>query len=100
MSLSGVRIRFTCDQFPVQAEGDVDGDKFYFRARWGEWAFGVPSNPADDPADVAFGNAEGFVSGSGYDDTQWLTLDAARQIMLEAAQQYRLWKARAVLSLP
>lgn len=91
----GVHIVFTCDQFPVQAEGEVDGERFYFRARWGEMAFNVASNPADDPVSVECGMAEGYRDELGYDDTEYLSLDDAEAFIRAAAVKYRAWKQRA-----
>lgn len=34
---------------PVQAEGTIGGNKFYFRARWDTWSFAVSENPEIDP---------------------------------------------------
>ena len=93
--MDGVHTIFTCDQFPVQAEGEVDGDKFYFRARHGEWSFGIASNPADDPVDVHLGMAEGYLEEGEYDDTGYVTLDEAQQWIDAGAKAYRAWKTRA-----
>jgi len=35
---------------PVQAEGTVNGQPFYFRARGEHWSFGVGVDPIGDPA--------------------------------------------------
>lgn len=44
--------RFTTTAAPVQAEGTVDGDAFYFRARNESWEFAVSEDPAIDPASI------------------------------------------------
>jgi len=37
----------TCPACPVQIEGAVDGMRFYYRARWDAWSFGV-GHTSDD----------------------------------------------------
>lgn len=97
---NGLHMFFTCDQFPVQAEGGIDGDAFYFRARWGEWSIGIPSNPAHEAIDVHLGAAEGFLREGEYDDTETMTLDTAEALIRTSAEQYRAWKARAKTAVP
>lgn len=57
---------------PVQADGEVDGLPWYFRARYNHWEFAVSKNPRYDPAAVGLRNGpEGwFISRpwmAGYD---------------------------------
>lgn len=34
---------------PVQAEGTINGEPFYFRARWDHWSLGVGGDPVSAP---------------------------------------------------
>lgn len=34
---------------PVQAEGEIDGKEFYFRARGGHWSIGIGGDPVTNP---------------------------------------------------
>lgn len=53
-------------QCPVQAEGDVFGFPFYFRARHGAWTFDVASK-GRDPVDYGdLFQAEGVDTTGGY----------------------------------
>jgi hypothetical protein len=40
---------FTTDAAPVQAEGTVNGRRFYFRSRHKEWTFAVAEHPDINP---------------------------------------------------
>ena len=46
----GVWIRSVGGSCPCQADGTMDGNPFYFRARHGEWSFCV-TKPGVDPVD-------------------------------------------------
>lgn len=34
-------LRMTCEVYPVQVEGTIDGNGLYFRARWDVWQLAV-----------------------------------------------------------
>lgn len=85
----GYKGTFTCDQFPVQAEGKIGVLPFYFRARHGEWALAVPLIETGDPVDVLVNGGDGTVIEGGYDDAEYLSLDAARSIIDGAVNSYR-----------
>jgi hypothetical protein len=58
-----VRFTVTTPAAPVQAEGDVGGRPFYFRARHDEWSFAVAERAGVDPATVG---PEAEAAGDGY----------------------------------
>lgn len=78
---------------PVQSEGTVNGDRFYFRARGNHWSFSV----GDDPVGVSCGLAEGFHHeeeyGDGPYDAGWMPVEEAEAFIRRAAQLYVAAKA-------
>ena len=76
---------------PVQAEGTIDGEPFYFRARWSHWAVSVggedvvmrPSWRHEELyADERF--AAGYMS---HDEVRAFIVKAARAYAARASQQ-------------
>ena len=57
----GIRGEITGTVCPTQAEGTVDGQFFYFRARWGDWTLAI-SDTAQDAVRTAmdFGDSHGW----------------------------------------
>ncbi len=51
----GIDARVTCSLFPVQIEGTVDGDYFYFRARGGEWTLSLGATKDEAISNAACG---------------------------------------------
>lgn len=69
---------------PVQAEGTIDGQPFYFRARGEHWAFHVG---ADDPVgDPEWTYAEEYPGGRYA--AGWMSEDEARAFINRAANLY------------
>jgi hypothetical protein len=58
-----VTVRFLTDAAPIQAEGDVRGRPFYFRARHNAWRFVVSESPDLDPVEI---EAEHVAAGQGW----------------------------------
>jgi hypothetical protein len=57
---------------PVQAEGTINGFKFYFRSRHNEWTFAISEYPEIDPVDIQFpetGKLYGFFAQGEYGGT-------------------------------
>lgn len=55
-------IEWLSGQCPVQAEGDIGGKKFYFRARWNKWSVAIGDNPVGKPEFIyseSWGNTPG-----------------------------------------
>lgn len=71
---------------PVQAEGDVDGQRFYFRARYDEWQFHVA--PSDDAifADPTFYIERDY--GGGF-DAGWMPKHEALGFIVASIAEYR-----------
>lgn len=68
---------------PVQAEGTIDGEPFYFRARGERWSIGIGGDVVADP-DWYYEEpypGEKFAAG-------WMTDDEARKFISEAAERY------------
>ena len=75
---------------PMQAEGTMpDGKRFYFRARWKHWTFGVHES---DPVGVSAGMIEGFRLcapwGNGPYEAGYMPDDVAEAIIAECAEKY------------
>lgn len=60
--LEAVGGRWTCNACPVQAEGEIGGHGWYFRARYETWSFSVsePGGDHDAAVDVSCGFASGW----------------------------------------
>ena len=68
MTSPGFSWRLTCEACPVQLDGEVDGMRWYFRARGTTWEFGVGAT--DQEADWASeGLGEGFRRTGEYLDS-------------------------------
>lgn len=72
-------------QCPVQAEGFVDGEPFYFRSRGCAWTMGIGGEPVGAPA-WEYGEPYGEWPDAGF-----ITLDEARGF-IEAS--VKLWRER------
>ena len=93
---AGVRAGLTVDWIggncPVQAEGSIDGKRFYFRARGEHWQFHV-----SDEGDGRARDWPDFMTcwvheepwGDGPYDAGWMPEDVARQMIAKGAEAYR-----------
>jgi hypothetical protein len=86
---------FTCTAAPVQAEGKICGNPFYFRSRHEHWSFGLSENPAIDPEDIDSperGAAHGFFVEEKYGDqlsaASYMPLNEAGRIIESCAERY------------
>ncbi|AQQ02408.1 hypothetical protein B0E33_01385 [Roseibium algicola] len=82
---------------PVQAEGKIDGEPFYFRARGNSWSLSIGSEENDNSSvgiygkDVV-GNPSWYYEeeyGTGPYDAGWMNMDVARQMIEKAAKLWR-----------
>ena len=64
---------------PVQAEGTIGGEPFYFRARYDRWTIAIGSDVFDKP---------GWFYEEEYPNAGWMTEAEARAFIEDAAQRY------------
>ena len=83
-----IEIQFTCDSCPVQAEGTVDGVPFYFRARWDRWRMTIGDDCCSITPLPGQWRCEGDRCAAGF-----MSLDAARLIIEQCAEQWRAAQA-------
>lgn len=74
---------------PVQAEGEIDGKPFYFRARGQRWSMGVGGEPAGSPE---WEHREGW--GDSPYAAGWMPEETAIAMIEKAAILYRCDKAK------
>jgi hypothetical protein len=81
----GILIDYIGGNCPVQAEGSIDGQRFYFRARGQHWSLSIGG---DDPA-----MSEGWYYDQPFGDTKyaagWMTWGQAEAYIIEGARRYR-----------
>lgn len=71
---------------PVQAEGKVDGNYFYFRARGDEWQFHVARTNEEIFSKPIFYKEQEF--GTGF-DASWMDAETALDFITESIAEYR-----------
>ena len=84
MTTSGILYEWTCDGAPLQAEGMIDGNPFYFRSRGNYWSVGIGGEPVCDPA-WEYGEdygAEAF-------DASWMPKEIGAAFIAKAADMWR-----------
>lgn len=77
---------------PVQAEGTVNGQEFYFRARHAHWRMNIGGDVVANPA---WSYSEPY--GDGPHDAGWMEESEARAFIAKAAN---LWLAVAAKPSP
>lgn len=79
-----VRIDTIGGNCPVQAEGTIDGEPFYFRARGCSWSIGIGADPVSLPAWYC-------ENPYGKDfDAGWMTITEARAFIEISARAWRI----------
>ena len=81
---------------PVQAEGTIDGNQFYFRAKYDEWTFAISENPKFDPVDIQnfeTGIKYGFYKESEYGikgshSASYMDTGESEKIIVECCNEY------------
>ncbi len=82
---------------PVQAEGLIDGQPFYFRARGDRWSLSIGSDLEDHSCtgvhglDVV-GNPKWFYEedwGDGPYDAGWMSVETAKEMIEKGAAMFR-----------
>lgn len=75
---AGVTIKWAGGNCPVQIEGDVHGQPFYFRARGDSWSVGIGGEPVGSP------NWEHEEDYGDWPDAGWMHLHEAYDFLLKA----------------
>ena len=79
----GATVSMMGGQCPFQAEGTIDGEPFYFRARGAHWRMGIGGDPVSSPAWSVEGEyGTSFEAG-------WMTAVEAASFMRDAVSQWR-----------
>lgn len=82
--MENVHIDWLWGYCPVQAEGTIDGEKFYFRARGIHWRIGIGGDVVTNPT---WGYGESY--GNGPFAAGWMPEDKARDFIAKAVGLYR-----------
>ncbi len=85
---------------PVQAEGTIDTNQFYFRAKYDEWSFAISENPEFDPVDIQNienGIKYGFYKESEYGkkgsySASYMDRAETEKIIIECCKEYQEMK--------
>lgn len=94
---AGIQIDMLGGNCPVQADGLIDGEPFYFRARWDSWSLSIGSDYEDHSSigkngrDVV-GRPRWFYEedyGDGPYDAGWMPEDDARKMIAKGAALFR-----------
>ncbi len=87
----GTEIKMTCPGAPLQFEGAIDGNPFYFRARWEHWSFQI-TKPGTEPIlparDIVLYSASGKV-GEGEYSASWMAEDDGRNTINACVEDFR-----------
>ncbi|MBF5091959.1 hypothetical protein F1640_18565 [Novosphingobium sp. NBM11] len=75
---------------PVQAEGDVDGHRFYFRARGAAWQFHVARTDDEIFSNPVFYREEGY---GEYPQAGWMPEHEAIGFIVDSIAQFRAGRA-------
>ena len=81
----GIEVRYFGGNCPVQAEGAVDGQEFYFRARGARWSMSIGGD--DHVLEPDWYHEEEW--GDGPFSAGWMPEDVAREMMAKAFALYR-----------
>lgn len=85
----GIYIASIGGQCPVEAEGTVDGEHFYFRSRGARWSLGIGGEIYGDPI-WQYSEAYGT-----WPDAGWITEDQARRFIALGAAKWRAGRPAA-----
>lgn len=77
-------IKYIGGNCPVQAEGTINGQPFYFRARGDGWRIGIGGNDIVAAPDWSY--EEDY--GDGPYDAGWMTKDEARAFIKQSAEKF------------
>ncbi|RVT96202.1 hypothetical protein EOD42_13885 [Rhodovarius crocodyli] len=83
LPMPGIIIETLAGQCPVEAEGTIDGEPFYFRSRGAHWTLGIGGEVIGDPR-WQYREPYGTWPDAGY-----ITEEQARRFIAEGAARYR-----------
>lgn len=83
---TGIEIDWLGGNCPVQAEGRIDGEPFYFRARGEHWRLDI-GRVAFDSHPPLWRHEEAW--GDGPFAAGWMPEDVAREMIAKGAELYR-----------
>lgn len=102
--MTEIKIENIGGECPVQATGTIDGEPFYFRARWGTWRLSIGSDFEDDTKGMAV-HGRNVVGrprwsyeeewGEGPFDAGWMSKGDAIKMIDKGAEKYRKERARS-----
>ena len=92
MSQTSIEIDEIGGNCPVQAEGRIDGEPFYFRARGARWSIGIGGQ--DPVCAPEWSHEEPY--GDGPFDAGWMSDEEARAFIEKAAGLFRLARQNAL----
>ncbi len=78
-----IQVDFISGNCPVQAEGKINGQEFYFRARGEHWSMSIGGGDVVDNPDWYYEEPFGARFEAG-----WMTVKQARGFISEAAQKF------------
>lgn len=84
-------------QSPIQGEGTIQGNAFYFRARHDEWTFSVSEYTEIDPVDIQTteaGNQYGFYRENSYgligaESASYMDFETAEKLIIKCIIEYK-----------
>jgi hypothetical protein len=92
MTKPEVKIKWLGGNCPVQAEGEINGQPFYFRARGEHWSLEIGECQVDGPdPDAPWRYEEPW--GDGPYDAGWMDEKTAREMIARGAE---MWAAAQV----
>jgi len=77
-----IEIDFLGGNCPVQAEGRINGQRFYFRSRGQSWTLGIGGELIETPA---WEHAEWY---GEWPEAGWITTEQAEAFIRQAAERY------------
>ena len=73
---------------PVQAEGTIGGEPFYFRARGDRWTIAIGGDVIDNTVGRGAADKPSWFYEEEYSGAGWMTEAEARAFIEDAAQRY------------
>lgn len=84
--MSGIDIEYLGGNCPVQAEGSVDGYRFYFRARGDQWSVQIAPTDEELWTDKRWVYVERY---GEWPDAGWMDESEAKDFLITAIEKWR-----------